>query len=98
MLIDVEKSKKYFYKKLKSYLSLNNEINKIRKVEKKFIIDNDAFDYVFNCTYYQKFVQDPVGVFYEVTTSLIYKCSKNFPALTFGWAFFYNLSSQKKLF
>ena len=96
MLIDVEKSKKYFYKKLKSYLSLNNEINKIRKVEKKFIIDNDAFDYVFNCTYYQKFVQDPVGVFYEVTTSLIYKCSKNFPALTLMDGPFFTIYPLKK--
>ena len=33
MLIDVEKSKKYFFKKLKSYLYLNHEIKKIRKVK-----------------------------------------------------------------
>ena len=72
------RNQKYFFKKLKSYLYLNHEIKKIRKVKNKFKINNNVYDYVLNCTYYQKFVQDLTGVIYEVTSSLIYKCLKIF--------------------
>jgi len=96
MLIDIEKSKKYFYQKLKSHLSLNHEIKKIKKVNNKFLIDNNLYDYVFNCTYYQKFVQVPIEVYYEVTTSLIYKCSKYFPALTLMDGPFFTIYPLKK--
>ena len=96
MLIDVEKSKKYFFKKLKSYLYLNHEIKKIRKVKNKFKINNNVYDYVLNCTYYQKFVQDLTGVIYEVTSSLIYKCLKNFPAITLMDGPFFTIYPLKK--
>lgn len=96
MLIDVEKSRKFFYKKLKSHLSINKEIKKIKKLENKFVIDDNAYDYVINCTYYQKFVKDTVGVFYEVTASLIYKCFKNFPALTLMDGPFFTIYPFKK--
>ena len=45
------RNQKYFLKL--NLIYLNHEI-KIRKVKNKFKINNNVYDYVLNCTYYQK--------------------------------------------
>lgn len=82
MLIDFNKSKNYFKTKLKNFLCLNQYIKKIIKVKNKYMINNEIFDLVINCTYYQNFVDKNNELFYEVTSSLIYENKNYFPALT----------------
>lgn len=98
MLIDSEKSKVFFKKKLNKFLQLNTDIKKIEKKNGKYLINNELFDYVINCTYYQKFVPRDPNLFYEVTSSLIYKCSKKFPALTIMDGPFFTIYPYKKNF
>tara|TARA_B100000787_G_scaffold170135_1_gene164241 strand:- start:2387 stop:3427 length:1041 start_codon:yes stop_codon:yes gene_type:complete len=96
MLIDSEKSKKFFKKKLRSFLHLNMDIKKIEKIKDKYKINDELFDYVINCTYYQKFVKKNPEIVYEVTSSIIYKCNKNFPALTVMDGPFFTIYPYKK--
>ena len=49
-LILVSKSIEYFKKKLKSKIVYNFQVNKIKKKYNKFIINNQNFDYLINCT------------------------------------------------
>jgi hypothetical protein len=96
MLIDKNKSINFFQKKLKNFLHLNKNIKEIKKVRGKYEINNQLYDYVINCTYYQKFISKDPGVFYEVTSSIIYKCSKEFPALTVMDGPFFTIYPYKK--
>ena len=98
MLIDKNKSINFFQKKLKNFLYLNKNIKKIKKVRGKYEINNQLYDYVINCTYYQKFINKNPGAFYEVTSSMIYKCSKEFPALTVMDGPFFTIYPYKKNF
>ena len=96
MLINDVKSKNYFKNKLKRYLVLNSTVRKISKDKGKYRINNEYFDYVINCTYYQSFVNQSSRIFYEVTSSLIYKNKKYFPALTIMDGPYFTIYPYKK--
>ena len=96
MLIDSEKSKNFFKRKLQSFLHLNIDIKKIEKLNDKYKVNGELFDYVINCTYYQKFIKTSPEILYEVTSSIIYECKKNFPALTVMDGPFFTIYPYKK--
>jgi hypothetical protein len=96
MLIDVEKSKNFFRKKLNSFLNLDCEIKQIKKIGNKYSINNKLYDYVVNCTYYQNFIKINNSIIYEVTSSLIYKNKQPFPALTIMDGPFFTIYPYKK--
>ena len=66
MLINPFKSKKFFEKKLAKFLYLNQNISKIKKIDNKYKINNELFDYVINSTYYQSFIDVGKKIFYEI--------------------------------
>jgi hypothetical protein len=96
MLINPFKSKKFFEKKLSKFLYLNQNISKIKKIDNKYKINNELFDYVINSTYYQSFIEVGKKIFYEVTASIIYKNIKKFPALTVMDGPFFTIYPYKK--
>jgi hypothetical protein len=72
------------------------DIKKIEKINDKYKVNSELFDYVINCTYYQKFVKKNPEILYEVTSSIIYRCNKNFPALTVMDGPFFTIYPYKK--
>ena len=74
--LDHNKAKSYFLKKLKKDIFLNHEIKNIPKIQKKFKINNELFDYVINCTWQQSFKSKSFDLTYEHCTLSLFK-SKN---------------------
>lgn len=77
-LILISKSIKYFKKKLKSVIKLNFNINNIIRRKDKFIINNQEFDYIINCTGFRLKFNIIKKLMYEYCVIFLYKKKKYF--------------------
>lgn len=90
--IDLKKAKKFFKKKLKKNIFLKNEITSIKKIKKKYKIDNEIYDFVINCSYQQSFKLKNFDLTYEhVLISLYRSKNKNHKSYTIMDGPFYTL-------
>ncbi len=90
-LILVSKSINYFKKKLKSKIKFNFNINNISRHKDKFIINNQEFDYVINCTGFRLKHNVVKKLIYEYCVIFLYKkknYSNNFALTVMDGPFF----------
>ena len=59
------KAKEFFKKKLKDNIFLKKEIKSIKRINKKFKINNKIYDFVINCSYQQSFKLKHLDLTYE---------------------------------
>ena len=83
-LILQDKAKKFFKNKLKNKFKFNKNINRIKKINKKFQIDNDEYDYVVDCTGFQLDANKKNKIIHEYCVIFLYKYKtpKKHPAIT----------------
>lgn len=94
-LVDDYKSKLFFKRKLKNIIKTKKKIKSIRKINRRYLIEDKLYDYIINCTYFQEFVKHK-DIKYEVTSSIIYKAKNNFPALTIMDGPFFTIYPYRK--
>lgn len=75
-LILVSKSINYFKNKLKSNIIYNFEVTNFNKNKNKFIIKNETFDYLINCTGLRLQSSDVKNLIYEYCVIFLYKKKK----------------------
>lgn len=82
-LILTEKVKKYYKKKLNKNIFFKFNINKIKKKDRKYIINGKKYDAIINCTSFQFLKNRIKNLIYEYCIIFLYKSyQKNHPAIT----------------
>lgn len=83
-IILTNKAKIFFKKKLKKFIKFNKEISNIKKKNNKFIVENEEFDIVINCSGYQLKPNPIKNVTHEYCSIFLYKqiSKKEHAALT----------------
>ena len=76
-LISISKSINYFKKKLKSKIKFNFNVNNILRYKNKFIINDEKFDYIINCTGFRLKFSRIEKLMYEYCVIFLYK-KKNY--------------------
>lgn len=95
--IDHFKAKKFFKKKLNKFLFLNKEIKKIKKIKKKYQINNQNYDFVINCSWQQSFKSKSFDLTYEHCLFSLFKANKaNLKSYTIMDGPFYTLLNWNK--
>ena len=95
--IDHKKAKDFFRKKLKKNIHLNKNITSIKKIDKKYKIDNKIYDFVINCSYQQSFKLKDLDLTYEHCLFSLYKSkNKNHKSYTIMDGPFYTLLRWNK--
>ena len=95
--LDHGKAKSFFLKKLKDNILLNQEIKNISKIQKKFKINNELFDFVINCTWQQSFKSNIFDLTYEhCVLSLFKPKNKNHKSYTIMDGPYYTLLKWNK--
>ena len=95
--IDHVKAKKFFKKKLKNNIFFRREIKSIKKIKKKFKVDDKIYDFVINCSYQQVFKLKHLDLTYEHCLFSIYKAkNKNQKSYTIMDGPFYTLLKWNK--
>ena len=95
--IDHNKAKEFFKKKLKKNIFLNKKITSIKKISKKYKIDNKIYDFVINCSYQQSFKLKNLDLTYEHVLFSLYKSkNKNHKSYTIMDGPFYTLLKWNK--
>ncbi len=91
------KAKEFFKKKLKDNIFLKKEIKSIKRINKKFKINNKIYDFVINCSYQQSFKIKHLDLTYEHCLLSIYKAkNKNQKSYTIMDGPFYTLLKWNK--
>ena len=90
-LISISKSINFFKKKLKSKIKFNFNIDNIIKHKNKFIVNNQEYDYIINCTGFRLKFNIIKQLMYEYCVIFLYKkknYSNNFALTVMDGPFF----------
>ncbi len=95
--IDHKRAKDFFKKKLEKNISFKNKITSIKKINKKYKIDNEIYDFVINCSYQQSFKLKNLNLTYEHCMFSLYRSkNKNHKSYTIMDGPFYTLLKWNK--